>query len=110
MPRQFVKCVFRPGDSRSYTYLNEGDPVASGDWVKVPDKSGEGWKKVQVVEVSTASLPSPASRSSGSTPGRTPRQTRRPATQPPFAMKTKRPSRAGSTTATEPQKIRSNRR
>lgn len=57
MPRQFVKCVFRPGDSRSYTYLNEGDPVASGDWVKVPDKSGEGWKKVQVVEVSTFEPP-----------------------------------------------------
>ena len=47
---QFVACEFRPG-SRAYTYRNDGDPVAPGDWVKVADKSGAGWKRVQVVGV-----------------------------------------------------------
>lgn len=53
MSTQFVKCVFRPGDSRTYTYANDGEPVASGDWVKVPDNRGNdgAWKRVQVVEV-----------------------------------------------------------
>lgn len=49
---QFVACKFRPSDSRTYTYQNDGEPVASGDWVKVADRSGEGWKRVQVVSIS----------------------------------------------------------
>lgn len=48
---QFVKCKFRPDDSRAYTYANEGEAVAKGDWVKVSDKSGEGWKRVLVESV-----------------------------------------------------------
>lgn len=51
MATQFVKCVFKPGDSRAYTYANEGEPVSPGDWVKVPDNRSDGWKRVQVVEV-----------------------------------------------------------
>ena len=57
MPIQFVKCVFRAGDSRSYTYANEGDPVASGDWVKVADNRSDGWKKVLVVDVTDEAPP-----------------------------------------------------
>jgi len=48
---QYVECKFRPSDRRAYTYRNDGDPVAAGDYVKVPDKSGEGWKRVQVVTI-----------------------------------------------------------
>ena len=48
---QFVKCRFGPLDKRLYTYANEGAAVAVGDFVKVADRSGEGWKKVEVMEV-----------------------------------------------------------
>jgi hypothetical protein len=48
---QFIKCKFRETDSRAYTYRNDGAAVAVGDYVKVPDKSGDGWKKVFVSEV-----------------------------------------------------------
>lgn len=57
MSIQFVKCVFRAGDSRSYTYANEGEPVASGDWVKVADNRSDGWKKVLVVDVTDEAPP-----------------------------------------------------
>ena len=57
MSMQFVKCVFKAGDSRKYTYANEGDPVAPGDWVKVPDNRSDSWKKVLVVDVTDEAPP-----------------------------------------------------
>lgn len=48
-PRQFVRCVFRETDLRSFTYHNDAEPVAVGDVVRVPNKDGIGWKKVFVV-------------------------------------------------------------
>lgn len=48
---QFVACRFRPEDSRTYTYVNEGAPVAVGDIVKVPDNRSDGWKRVEVVSI-----------------------------------------------------------
>lgn len=47
MPR-YVLCKFRPGDSRSYTYLLDGHDVAIGDKVKVADNRSDGWKIVTV--------------------------------------------------------------
>ncbi|SNT20224.1 hypothetical protein [Sphingopyxis indica] len=57
MPRQFVACKFRSSDTRTYTYANDGDPVAPGDMVKVPDRSGDGWKRVHVVSISDDAPP-----------------------------------------------------
>ncbi|WP_305096444.1 hypothetical protein [Croceibacterium aestuarii] len=54
---QFVACKFRPEDSRSYTYEWEGEPLAIGDTVKVPDRSGDGWKRVEVVSISDEAPP-----------------------------------------------------
>lgn len=51
MPRQFVACKFRSGDSRTYTYHNDGDPVAVDDFVKVADARSDGWKRVQVTAI-----------------------------------------------------------
>lgn len=50
---QFIKCRFRPLDTRLYTYVNSGDPVQPGDFVKVEDARGSdgAWKRVEVVEV-----------------------------------------------------------
>lgn len=48
---QYIQATFRRGDARSYTYANPGEPLAIGDAIKVPDKSGEGWKIVYVSEV-----------------------------------------------------------
>lgn len=52
MPRQYVACKFRSEDTRSYTYHNDGEPVAVGDLVKVADARSDGWKRVEVVSVS----------------------------------------------------------
>lgn len=38
--RQFVAIVFRPGDLRTYTYHNDGEPVAVGDRVMIPGRKG----------------------------------------------------------------------
>ena len=54
--RQFVACKFRISDTRTFTYHNDGEQVADGDTVRVPDRSGEGWKKVYVVD---ANAPEP---------------------------------------------------
>lgn len=48
---QFIKCRFGALDSRRYTYLNEGEPVVVGDFVKVPDARSDGWKRVEVTDV-----------------------------------------------------------
>ncbi|NIJ18456.1 hypothetical protein FHS95_000125 [Sphingomonas naasensis] len=56
-PTLFVACKFRPEDSRSYTYEWTGEPLAPGDMVKVPDKSGDGWKAVTVASVTDEAPP-----------------------------------------------------
>lgn len=48
---QYVACKFHRADRRTYTYHNDGDPVAVGDFVKVPDNRTDGWKRVEVVVV-----------------------------------------------------------
>jgi hypothetical protein len=37
---QFVAIRFRPGEKRSYTYANDGEPCAAGDFVQVPLRNG----------------------------------------------------------------------
>lgn len=54
---QFVACKFRIEDTRTYTYANDGDPVNDGDVVRVPDRSGDGWKKVFVVSTTDQAPP-----------------------------------------------------
>lgn len=54
---QFIKCRFRPLDTRTYTYANDGDPVAPGDFVKVADARSDGWKRVEVVSVTDKAPP-----------------------------------------------------
>lgn len=50
--RKFVACKFRSTDSRSFTYHYDGEEaLAVGDMVKVPDRSGDGWKRVEVVQI-----------------------------------------------------------
>lgn len=51
MSRQYVACKFRPDDKRSYTYHNDGEPVAVGDEVKIAGRSDDGWQRVHVVAV-----------------------------------------------------------
>lgn len=52
MPRVYVACKFRPTDARAFTYHYDGEePLQVGDAVKVPDRSGEGWKRVEVVSI-----------------------------------------------------------
>lgn len=48
---QFIACKFRPTDTRSFTYINDGEPVAVGNLVKVPDARSDGWKRVEVVAI-----------------------------------------------------------
>lgn len=54
---QYVACKFRPTDTRSYTYENSGEPVAVGDMVKVADSRSDGWKRVEVVEITDKAPP-----------------------------------------------------
>jgi hypothetical protein len=49
--RQFVAVKFKTWDKRTYTYHNDGEPVAPGDQVKIKDRGGDGWSRVTVVEV-----------------------------------------------------------
>lgn len=49
---QYVACKFRSADTRTYTYVNEGEPGAPGDFVKVADARSGGLKRVEVVSVS----------------------------------------------------------
>lgn len=49
--RQFVTCKFRPGDTRKYTYHNDGDPVAPGDKVIVDAPRAEGKITIEVCEI-----------------------------------------------------------
>lgn len=52
--RQYVACTFRPGDVRTYTYHNDGEPVAVGD--KVVVETNRGRQTVDVVSL-TAEAP-----------------------------------------------------
>lgn len=54
--RQFLTVQFRPGDRRTYTYHNDGPAVGAGAQVKVPDRFGDGFTLVMVVE---AFVPAP---------------------------------------------------
>lgn len=52
MPRVYVACKFRPTDARAFTYYYDGEePLQVGDTVKVPDRYGDGWKRVEVVSI-----------------------------------------------------------
>lgn len=48
--RQYVACVFRPGDKRTYTYHFDGEPLAVDD--KVVVTTNRGPSTVTVVSVS----------------------------------------------------------
>jgi len=49
---QYVKCKFRPSDTRTYTYQWNGEPLRKGDVVKVADnRDPAAWKRVWVEEV-----------------------------------------------------------
>lgn len=48
---QFITCKFRPRDSRTYTYRNDGPPVRVGDAVRVPSRDDQGWQVVTVAEI-----------------------------------------------------------
>lgn len=37
---QFIKAAFGDGDNRTYTYVNDGDPVKVDDRVRVETKHG----------------------------------------------------------------------
>lgn len=47
--RQYIACVFRPGDRRSYTYHNDGEPVTVGDRVVV--STDRGAQAITVTEI-----------------------------------------------------------
>lgn len=47
----YVACKFRPTDTRTYTYQWDREPLFPGDMVKVPDRAGDGWQRVEVVFV-----------------------------------------------------------
>lgn len=51
-PIQYVVVRFSSRDRRTYTYHNDGPPVAPGDEVRIPGRQeGDGWKAVEVVDV-----------------------------------------------------------
>ena len=54
---QYVACKFRSTDTRTYTYFNDGPPVAVGDEVKVADNRDGGCKRVEVVEITDKEPP-----------------------------------------------------
>lgn len=59
MPRKYVACRFRPTDAKTFTYHYDGDePLKVGDIVRVTDRSGHGWNKVEVVLISEDGEPS----------------------------------------------------
>lgn len=50
MSRQYVAIRFGGRSQRTYTYHNDGPPVAPGDQVRVDGR--DGWQWVEVVSVS----------------------------------------------------------
>ncbi|WP_375249507.1 hypothetical protein [Sphingomonas sp.] len=55
--RQYVAVKFRIADSRTHTYVWDGEPLAEGDQVKVADARSDGWKRVYVVSISDEAPP-----------------------------------------------------
>lgn len=55
--RKFVKVKFKAEDTRTYTYVWEGEDLVEGDLVKVADNRSDGWKRVTVVEVTDEEPP-----------------------------------------------------
>lgn len=55
MSRQYVTVRFRPGQGRTYTYHNDGEPVAAGDEVDIDGTHGR-----QTLRVITTSLVKPS--------------------------------------------------
>lgn len=53
--RQYVTAKFNAWDKRTYTYHNDGPPVAEGAKVRVETKRGEA-----TVEIVSVGLPPPA--------------------------------------------------
>lgn len=52
MMRQYVSVTFRPDDARSYSYHNDGEPLAPGQTARVESSRGEqGWQLVYVASV-----------------------------------------------------------
>lgn len=49
---QYVACKYREADKRSYTFHNDGEPVAVGDQVKIAGRGDDGWQRVFVAAVS----------------------------------------------------------
>ena len=46
---QYVAVKFSPVDSRSYTYHNDGEPLAVGDMAKVPARGDpSAWRRAKV--------------------------------------------------------------
>ena len=55
---QYVKCKFRPSDTRTYTYQWDGEPLRKGDVVKVADnRDPAAWKRVWVEDVTDEAPP-----------------------------------------------------
>lgn len=49
---RYIACKFRDSDTRTYTYHYEGgEPLSPGDKVRVPDRTGDGYKVVIVADV-----------------------------------------------------------
>jgi len=55
--RQFVAVLFKPWDQRSYTYHNDGEPVAIGDSVIVATAKGDQIVTVSALPTETPSFP-----------------------------------------------------
>ncbi len=49
--RQFVKVAYKLGATRLYTFHNDGPPLAIGDRPAVDEARGDGWQRVEVVEL-----------------------------------------------------------
>jgi hypothetical protein len=78
--RQFVAVLFKPWDQRSYTYHNDGEPVAIGDSVIV--ETAKGTQTVTVSALPTAVPPFPTKPIIGKAPP----EGEAPAGEPPAAQ------------------------
>ena len=51
--RQYLAVKFKPDAARTYTYHNDGPPIAVGERVKVPAFRGDGWQPATVDAIVT---------------------------------------------------------
>jgi hypothetical protein len=58
--RQFVAVLFKPWDQRSYTYHNDGEPVAIGDQVIVDTAKGQQTVTVSALPIEVPPFPTKA--------------------------------------------------